>query len=304
MLSLVSPVPCRIPFVLQGSNGVAGEDTFLISNENDFMSALNKVSNEFKVSRYISNNIPVSVHMCITDEEYCLKGPFLQIIGFPELSFSKFQYLGSDTNQSLFDNFFIKKVREMSIALAEYSKNKGYRGIMGIDYLWDKESGVVYPQELNTRFVAPTRLITGIQKEQNIIPDVLKHIGQFVQNVEALKKNDFKEGEIDLNEKNYSQLYIANNLTSDVTVVNYLEPGVYIIDQGKLIKTKSSLFLKDVEKDEILITYTAYLGSILVSGGIIAKIILKKSILNTGKYELNVESKSLIKIIKDNIIKK
>jgi hypothetical protein len=291
-----------LPFIAQGSSGVSGEDTFLIKTENELENILESVCGEFKATKYIQNNIPVSVQICILSDQVIVQGPFLQLVGFPELSAKSFQFAGNDTNQSIFDSVFIEKVTKLSLKIGEYAKAKKYKGILGVDYLWDKDTDTIYPQELNTRLVGLTRLLTGIQKDQSILPDLIRHIEAFSAPNYLEKCKQLNHGNIDLSQRAYSQVIIYNNLPHNVTVSKHIEPGIYRTDGDSLHFTKASLFVEDIEGDEVLITHAAHEGRELYPGGMLARIILKKSVIQDGEYKLEEKAIELIKMIRGHII--
>lgn len=291
-----------LPFIIQGALGVSGEDTFLVNAREDIRKVIKYLRSGFKATKYISNNIPVSVHVCVLDNQIIVRGPFLQLVGLPELSSKPFQFTGNDTNQSLFNQFFINRVRDLSFQIGEYVKAEGYRGILGIDYLWDKNTDTIYPQELNTRLVGLTRLLTGIQKDQSIFPDLLRHIEAFSRPTYSKKCNNLRQKNIDFSSHDYSQIIICNNLHHNVIVSKYVEPSIYQIKDGFLRMAKRSLFLHDMKNKDILITQAAYRGKHLLPGDIIAKIILKRSAIKNGEYNLESKVIKIINIIKDDII--
>lgn len=280
-----------LPFILQGGLGVSGEDTFLISSKKEFDRFSKRLNYNAKASKLIKNNIPFSVHICITDKEILYEGPFLQIIGFPELSPCPYVFCGNDTNQTLFSDKLKEKIRHTSLKIARYSKKIGYKGILGIDYLLDNNNNQFYVQEINARLVGLTRLLTGIQKIQSVTPHLLEHINVFTPIV--FRKN-YKKENIDISEQNFSQIYIAGNKNKPLLIKQNICPGIYRIRNNRLIKTKSSLFLKDLSPNEVLINYAAYKGSKIKPGDVIAKIIIKKSSIQDGQYLLTKEIKELI----------
>lgn len=291
-----------VPFIAQGSLGVSGEDTFLINTEKELEKAAKDLQNGLKVAKYISNNIPVSVHLCISHDQIIIQGPFIQLLGFSELSAKPFQFAGNDTNQSLFNQDFIDEVRDMSFRIGVYVKNEGYRGIFGIDYLWDKDTGAIYPQELNTRFVGLTRLLTGIQKDQSVFPDLLKHIGIFNAPNYSDKCKHLNSKNINFSQYNYSQVIIYNNLPHTTIVSRRIEPSIYQAKNDTLRMVKPSLFMHDMGNNEILITQTAHKDQKIDPGGMIAKIILKRSAVLNGEYKLEPKVVEIIGLIRKHII--
>lgn len=90
-----------LPFIIQGSQGESGWDTFLIYNELELIDALKRIQQGLRISKYLSKNLPLSVHVNILRNETIIYGPYLQLIGFPELSAGPFRFCGNDTNQKL-----------------------------------------------------------------------------------------------------------------------------------------------------------------------------------------------------------
>lgn len=289
------------PFVIQGSLGASGGDTFLVNTETEFKKAIEKIDGEFKTSRYIQNNIPLSVHVCILEDQIIIHGPYLQLMGLPELSSNPFQFGGNDTNQSLLDQSFSEQVRNTTLKISEYVKAEGFRGIFGIDYLWDQDIDTVYPQELNTRLVGLTRLLTGIQKDQGILPDLLKHIEVFNIPCYSQRCKKLCRKDIDLSQRDYSQVIIRNNSGKKINVSRNLEPSIYSLEHDILKKVKSSLFVHDMGKDDILITYAVQKGSEVYPGEALARIILKRSVLRDNKYQLEPRAIEIIELIRKSI---
>lgn len=288
-----------LPFVLQGSLGVSGEDTFIIKSFNEFTKLCKKFQGSIRASKYLKNVIPLSVHICITTEDILYEGPYIQIIGFEMLTRNPFQFLGNDTNQKMLPEEMKNKVKSSSISLALYAKKLGYRGILGVDFLWDKDSNRVFVQEINSRLVGLTRLLTGIQKEQKIVPHLIRHLNEFIP---PLSIEGYSDKPLNLSKYDYSQLYIANNKDSIVEVKQYLSPGIYKIMNGNLIRTKNSLFLSDMDEDQVLINFSAYKGSKLKTDQLIARIILKETVLKKNDYSLNKNAMNVIALIKSYIL--
>ncbi len=103
-----------LSFIVQGEQGVSGEDTRLIHEEDEFIN-FSKKNKRFKASYYVKKSISISMQICITSNELIIRGPFPQILGFKELSSNLYQYSGGDLNQQIIS----KKIIEDAI---EYSK--------------------------------------------------------------------------------------------------------------------------------------------------------------------------------------
>ena len=219
--------------------GDSGNATFLINSPEDFDCAFVRLGGVFKASRYLPDVIPLSTHVCISDEAVHYEGPFIQLIGFPTLSSHAFQYCGNETNQSLLDARLKSELRRMSFVVAEYAQAARYRGIFGIDYLWDQRRGLAFLQEINAQLVGTTRLLTGMEREQGVPLTLLRHLAAFgVRTPSAPSTKNLAE--VSLEGPPISQLFISNNLPYATTVRNYLTPGIYGLN-GDAIKMKSSI---------------------------------------------------------------
>lgn len=287
-----------LPFIIQGELGVSGEDTFLVHSLEELMSKIGNSRGKYRANRYIKTNYPISVHCCITEQNDHIEGPFLQLIGFPELSRNPFQFSGNDTSQELLENDVIRNVNNAAKKVAEHARKLGYRGILGIDFLWDPIANRVYLQEINSRLVGLTRLLTGIQKAQSIIPHLLLHISQF-NRLPSIQEMDQK---ISLDGHNYSQIYISHTDLNDVRIKRQIIPGIYSVNSGRLNLVKSSLFIRTLDRGEILISFAAYVGSVVHTNQVIAKIIVKDTALNKKSYVLSDKIREIVRILKSEML--
>lgn len=286
-----------VPFVVQDAQGESGWDTALVYSIDDLEKALGKIHHGLRAARYIKNNIPLSVHVCILNDEIKVRGPWLQIAGFPELSTSPFRFGGNDTNQSLITPEVRVAVDTMTSRISDYMREEGYRGIFGIDFLWDVDTATVYPQEINSRIVGGTRLLTGMQKDQGLLPDLVKHVQQFADVDLSPKAQELRNAELDPS-KEYSQLIIRNTKATQVPVLSRLDPGIYELREGKLCRKSESLCMEDMDAQDILITSCAHTGCTLSPGEAMARMLLKRSVIASNAYELTADAKSLINAIR------
>ncbi len=290
------------PFVVQGPDGRAGRDTVLIRSAPALQRAAGLLGRGFRAARYLPHNIPLSVHLCILDEETLIRGPYLQLSGLPELARHPFRFAGNDTNPSLLSEPTIAEVRRACAVIADVMKAEGYRGVAGVDLLWDRDSGTPVVQEINARAVALSRLLTGMQKDQGLVPDLLRHIEAFTDPVYTPRHGRLRPGELDLSARAYSQAYVYNTASAAVTVSGRLEPGIHSWRDGTLKKTSSSLFVQDMGEDDVLVTEAAPAGSWRNPDGILARIILKRSLLADDAYRLEPDAAALVGHIRRRLV--
>jgi hypothetical protein len=288
--------------VLQGPNGVSGEDTFCATSRAELEDVLERVSPPFKATRYIERHIPISVHVCVLADDIIVRGPYLQIVGFSALSSNPFQFSGNDTNQALFDDALVGYTKELSGRLAEGARRMGYLGILGIDYLWDRETNEIHPQEINSRLVGLTRLLTGVQKDQGRYPDVLKHLEAFGLAGNVRQAVGDRRGDVRFDHGDYAQIIISNNSDEDVKIGTYVTPGIYGYENGRMVSVSTSLFVKEMKREEVLVAAAPCRGRRVPPGGTLAKIILKRSVIENDKYALTSWCASFIEDYKSCVL--
>ncbi len=196
-------------YVIQTAIGSGGSGTFLINSKNENNLIFNKNQN-YMVSKYCQDNIPLNVHVLISDQEIELLPPSLQII---ELSDNKLIYKGCDyiAYQKLISNQLNQKMNNYSYIIASHLQKMGYKGICGIDYiLYNNE---IYLMEINTRFQNSSTILNKSLQENNL------------PSLQELHYNCFYNKKIKLPKftVNYS-CYINENTESNTTFpMNYIE---------------------------------------------------------------------------------
>ena len=189
-------------FILQKINSSGGDGTYHITSELDFHKiGTCNFHNEYMLSPYYKNGLSLNIHIVISANEVVLLPASLQIVC--EI-YSQMLYSGADfiCYQSLSDN--IKEcVKIKSQQIGYFLQKKGYRGVLGIDYMYFENK--LHFMELNARFQASTELINKalIATRQISIQEL--HILAF-ENEASIKVNNL--------EVNYSNfVYTTNNIS-------------------------------------------------------------------------------------------
>lgn len=142
-------------FVIQGRTGSGGNNTYYIDNLEKFNKYSDYCSNKYFLSKYISN-IPVNITLVIGKYETIKLPISVQLIKQID---DKFKYVGADFIYAKeLDTKAINKINDYTNIISSMLKNKGYQGIVGIDYIVDEKDNV-YFMELNPRFQASSFII-------------------------------------------------------------------------------------------------------------------------------------------------
>lgn len=166
-------------FILQKINSSGGDGTYHITSELDCHKIeIYDINNEYMISPYYKDGLSLNIHIIISDNQVILFPASLQIICEIQL---QMLYSGADficyqsLNQDIKEN-----VIKTSKQIGYFMQKKGYRGVLGIDYMLFENK--LYFMELNARFQASTELINKalITSGQSSIQEL--HIQAFEKN--------------------------------------------------------------------------------------------------------------------------
>lgn len=149
-------------YVLQKKYSSGGEGTRIINNLSDFSDYIN-TSDEYLLSPYFRNALPLNVHIAIVENRVIVFPPSIQII---TESHSHLLYHGADfICVEFLSKEMIQNIEDTSMKIGEFLCKKGYKGVLGIDFLIDHQT--IYFTEINPRFQASSQLLNRGLLESN-----------------------------------------------------------------------------------------------------------------------------------------
>lgn len=143
-------------YVLQKAHSSGGEGTYHITSSTEFPYEFEIDSNaEYLVSPYLNNSVSLNTHIAIVDGKVLFFPPSIQII--TEIN-NQLLYQGADfICYNALPETVKQAVKKNSIDIGEFLCQRGYKGILGIDYLLKDET--LYFMEINPRFQASSQLV-------------------------------------------------------------------------------------------------------------------------------------------------
>lgn len=114
------------------------------------------------LSPYLTNAVPINVHLIIFDDDCIVFPPSLQIL---QESQRHFIYIGADFHTDFAPNIY-SKIIVASKKLADCMRNMGYRGVCGIDYMLTQNKLLFL--EVNARFQSSTFLLNCLLSEKEM----------------------------------------------------------------------------------------------------------------------------------------
>lgn len=291
-----------LPFIAQAKWTSGGMGTFLISTRDDLRQALPHIGGGCRAARLIPNSIPFSLQAVIAKEGDIITGPFLQLVGLPELTTKPFEYVGGDSNPAFLSNANRDLMHRSARKISAHLRASGYKGILGIDFLLDPASGEITLQEINPRLTWLTNLITAIQKDQNLGLDFLKHLEAFDTSLPLKGAIAPGVGNIDLETHDYSQAQVHNVTDKNLRITTAREPGIFDFKHGQLTSASSNLCVRNMTEDQVLVTYFPDKGSEVRPDDVLCRIMLKKSLLSTSSYQVSDWGLAVLESLKQYIL--
>ena len=135
-------------FVVQNDDSSGGFGTLLLDEQNYENLKLESNSN-YMITKYCDENIPINTHVLISNDKIIIFPSSIQII---EVQNNRLTYKGCDfiAYKNIISDDINKKVRNYTNLIAKILKEKGYRGILGIDSIVYQNE--VYFMEVNPRY--------------------------------------------------------------------------------------------------------------------------------------------------------
>lgn len=159
------------PFVLQAPSGAGGQGTHLVQEPGDLALALagQPLVDTWLASAYAGDttvNIAGVVHV----DGVHLNPPSVQASGLAQLGFGFGGYCGSDFRPDAAS----AKVTEIGVAVGEWLRGLGHRGIFGVDIAVDGDDVALL--EVNPRIQGSSWLLSTIQQRQGDVPALIQHV--------------------------------------------------------------------------------------------------------------------------------
>ncbi|MBU4338302.1 ATP-grasp domain-containing protein [Patescibacteria group bacterium] len=228
-------------FVVQLNSGYAGSSTFFIRSQDDYIKLRDAFFHEssskrtfpVKVSKFI-HGVPATVNACVAREDVYVGKPCYQITGEELATNNRSTTCGNDWGALSLSTKAFGEINEIGQKIGQYLKDKGYKGIFGLDFIISEKNDDVYLIEINPRFVASIPFYTKLEIKNSALPLLALHFLDFLE-IEYEISSSAKE----LFDKNTlaifgSQLVLRNKERKICAPSEEARSGVYRLKNGKL----------------------------------------------------------------------
>lgn len=173
------------PFVVQRADKEVGgnEGTFFVHNATDFTGCIEILKKDEQFGSILLspfvNSHSTSMLGC-TMEQGVLTGPLqLQLIDIPQALNGlppNGIFFGNDIGFHPWDDTIEQQAQKIVEAVGTHLREQGYKGVFGIDFLYDKKRNTIYPNECNPRFTGSLMLYSLMLLQEKIPPMELFHL--------------------------------------------------------------------------------------------------------------------------------
>ena len=154
-------------FILQFNQSHTGSGTMIIESKKQ----LDEIKNKFpkrdcKTSRFVEG-ILLTNNNIVTDKEIILGNISYQITGLEPFTKNKFATIGNDWGlaHKLLNENLLKQYQEIVEAIGKRLRTENWRGLFGVDIIWETKTNKLYLIEINARQPASTTFESQLQMQ-------------------------------------------------------------------------------------------------------------------------------------------
>lgn len=270
-----------LPFVVQTARSQSGAGTSLIRQESDLAGILaNLADAEVWIAPY-AGRLSLNINAIAMDSRVAVGYPSIQLVGLAMVGVRPFSgYCGNDyTSTASLPYEIVQESQNQTERLGRWLASLGYRGIFGLDFVMQQESGKLFAVDLNPRWQGSTVLETQAMLRAGRIPlaaaEIAYATGSMSESDIAQFLDDFRAPIAG------SQLYLAYAGSGEAIIDRHVRPGIYTSAE-KLEFRRPGLELADcATEDEVLLCGgIARPGTRLVPGSRPARVASLRGMVN------------------------
>ncbi len=263
--------------VIQLPFGDSGQTTFFVSDASDYAlhASIIEGAPEVKIMKRIRCR-EAAIEACVTRHGVAIGPLATELVGFPELTPYRGGWCGNEIGKGLFDPAIVDAAVDVTRRFGERLAATGYRGIFGLDFLLDEDTGELYLGELNPRITGLTPLTTQVADELDCISPLLLHLLEWSgvdYDVDLAAQNErFRRLE---GTRGVSQLIIKQSAEAKGAVNHAPPSGIWRLDPGGGARFVRPAFEPSAiaAEDEALVVRTVTEGAARARGTCLARLI-------------------------------
>lgn len=204
------------PFIIQWSHSHTGDGTLLIQKESDLLEIKNKFpEREARVTEFIRGPM-FTANIIISGVDILLGNISYQITGTLPFTENPFSTIGNDWSltHSILTEEHLKEFQTLAALVGSKLLAEGWKGLFGIDVIYDEERDCLFLIEINARQPASTTYESQIQ--ESFRKEGIEGITIFEAHVAALTNKPITKALVPINDG----AQIIQRITKVTTAIN------------------------------------------------------------------------------------
>lgn len=241
-----------LPFVMQAARGQSGSGSHLIHGEQGLARACERLADEEVWVAPFAGELSLNINAFAMESRVAVAYPSVQLVGLSTVGARPLGYCGNDfTSTSSLPRETVLGAQEQAERIGGWLASLGFRGLFGIDFVVDRDTGKVFAVDLNPRWQGSTVLETQAMLRAGRIPLAAAELayvtGALSENEIVPLLDDFRAPVIG------SQLHLACRNPHPTPMERLVRPGIYHVGSDMEFR-REGLELADChDANEILV---------------------------------------------------
>ncbi len=231
--------PITLPYIMQWAHSHTGDGTLYIQKENELKEIQRQFpEREARITKYIKGSM-FTMNIVVAKDNILLGNISYQITGIPPFTDNPMSTIGNDWSvpHSILSEVHIKEFNNIANEIGKKMQSGGWKGLFGIDVIYDEERDSLFLIEINARQPASATYESQLQAEAR--KKGVSGITIFEAHLSALTDAKTSEKIIEINDG----AQIIQRVTSKITDTEPvgLENAGYKVIKYKNVKLNSDL---------------------------------------------------------------
>lgn len=163
--------------VIQLPFGDSGQTTFFVSDEPGYARHASAIEGApaVKIMKRIRCR-QAAIEACVTRHGVAVGPLATELVGFPELTPHRGGWCGNEIGKGLFAPAVVGAAMDITRRFGARLASRGYRGVFGLDFLLDEDTGELLLGELNPRITGLSPLTTQVAGDLDCLPLLVLHL--------------------------------------------------------------------------------------------------------------------------------
>lgn len=218
----------------KGKQFSGGKGTFFIETENELQNIIKAQTEkvDFKINKYIKGD-SLGVNACVTQTGVLVTNFWMQIISPKNISLGSTVFQGTDFSSTKnYSPIVNKQIQKITIKVANKLKKVGFRGIFGLDFLFEFKTNKIYLMEINPRLAGTTSIMHYFYEKIGAPALLDFHLKTFRQ--EQITKSELVKAQNFLSKPIQGSQFLLRSLeTTTMQIKKAPLPGIYVWDSKK-----------------------------------------------------------------------